>query len=175
MNLTKNKLLKFIILLLLAVTVLTNCGSDDMHADKKPIESSELIENEDLNDISLTIYYISPYILTRVPLSIEDLIKYSEVNKIVLRGNYSELLTRLNNTTLIPVEKKSCLNARLYYVFETEKDGKIYDVALWGGNDSIFANGVEVEENDVFYNVIMQFLPENDAKEFQGYIKNGFQ
>ena len=62
---------------------------------------------------------------------------------------------------LIPVWKKSYLNARIYYVFETGEQGKILDVAMWGDNANIFVNEIEIKENDIFYDVLITFLPED--------------
>ena len=60
----------------------------------------------------------------------------------------------------------------MYYVLESKKNGKLLEVAMWGENDdTIFVNGTEVKENDIFYDVIIPFLPEEEAKELKDYIK----
>ena len=135
----------------------------------------KLIISEELNDLSLTIYYMSPLILTLYPWSVDDLIRGSEEQKIVVKGNALEenicTLKQLNNVNLIPVKKTSSyINARIYYVFRTEKKGRLLDVAMWGGaeeRDSIFVNGHEVEENDIFYNVIIHFIHVYSLKLFK--------
>ena len=53
----------------------------------------------------------------------------------------------------------------MYYVLESKKNGKLIDVAMWGDEDNIFVNGFEVKENNIFYDVVIPFLPENEVKE----------
>ena len=174
MNISRLKLLKGITLLLIVAIILSSCGRNVMYLTKKPITFSELstlINSGNTNDVSLTIYYLSPFILTRAPLSVNDLINHNDIKKIVVDGNHLDLLVRINNTSLIPVEQNTYLNARLYYVFETENKCKVFDVGLWGGdNNSIFVNGIEIEENDIFYDLIMPFLPKSAVDEIKAYM-----
>ena len=85
------------------------------------------------------------------------------------------MLNSIINANLIPLKVTdiSSLHARIYYVFETEKNGNIFDVAIWGGYDeySIFVNGLEVKVDDVFYDVIMPFLPEAVAEELKTFLE----
>lgn len=177
MNIRKNIILGFIIILLLAGTILVSLWSINSHTKNSSLIFSELIEHRNLNDLSLTIYYMNPLYLTRYPISDTDLIDGKFDYKVTIRGRrldeHIDLLNQLNSITLIPVEHKSYLNARLCYVFETKKDGKILTVSMWGKNNSIFVNGCEVKENNVFYDVVMPFLPEDAIKELQTYITNG--
>jgi hypothetical protein len=73
-------------------------------------------------------------------------------------------------TELKPVKQKSLINARFYYLFETDKHDTVLEVAMWGDNKSIFVNGLEVRKNDIFYDVIIPFLPESVLNEFEAYI-----
>ena len=69
---------------------------------------------------------------------------------------------------MVPIKKKSSyLDARLYYVFETKKKGKIFDVAIWGIGGGIFINGFEVKDADIFYDVVIPFLPEESARKWE--------
>ena len=172
-----------LVFLIIASTILINYGISYMCATKPLRKFSKLIEQEQFNDINLTIYYMSPYISTGVPLNVDALIKFgsssdiSDVEKIVISSNDLEeqvdLLNHISKATLIPVMKKSYLNARIYYVFETKKGDKTFDVAMWGGgNNSMFVNGVEVKENTIFYDVIIPFLPEDAGKELEDYVSH---
>lgn len=136
----------------------------------------ELIESGNLSDISLTIYYMDPFTLTRLPVKIDDLIsgKYDS-KKIVIDGNrlkeHIDLINRLNHTALKKVIKKSYVNARLYYVFETDKNGNMFDICMGTGNgNSIFVNGIEVKYNDIFFDIIIPFLPEDDIQDFEKWL-----
>jgi hypothetical protein len=161
-------------MLLLVNTILVSCGRDNIHSKNTLLQFSELIESGNLSDFSLTIYYMSPFTSTRYPLSAEDLISRREENKIVINGSrleeHIDLLNQINNTVLIPVEHKSRIDARLYYVFETKKDGKLFSVSMWGEDNSIFVNGIEVKGNDIFYDIVMPFLPTDAVKEFETYL-----
>ena len=150
-----------------------------MFSKKTSVNFSELIENENIDDVRLTIYYVNPYLLTLIPWSVDDLIDSSQENKIVINGSaleeHIDLFKQISNNNLIPVKKKSTyLDVRVYYVLESKVNGKLFDVAMWGGDNSddnsIFFNGTEVKEDDVFYDVIMPFLPDEIAEELKEFI-----
>ncbi|MCL2152521.1 MAG: hypothetical protein FWH57_06115 [Oscillospiraceae bacterium] len=167
------------ILLVLTAAIFVSCGGDNMRPEKTLKDFPKLIETEMFDGLSLTIHYISPSILTRAPLSVEGLINHSAVHKIVIDGNslkeHIDLLKQINADALKPVKHKSHLDARLCYVFETDKDGMILDVVIGGDDNSIFVNGLEVKNNDVFYDVIRPFLAEDTAKELEVYFNRGNQ
>ena len=177
----------------ISVTTLTSCGGGAMRAEAALKNFSKQIEQGNLDNLRLRIYYLSPNILTPFPVSVESLINSEEsdqVQKFVIDGNSLEehigLLKQVGNITLIPVKDKSYIDARIYYVFETNKGKKIFDVAMWGylegmgeGDDElsiyydelcIHINGVAFKENDIFYDLIIPFLPEDEA-----YIVEGFK
>lgn len=126
----------------------------------------EMLEEDIPEDLSLSIYYINPSILTRVPLSTDDLIKFPGVKKIIIESQDLEehmtLLKKMDSTILHPVKEKSYINARLYYVFEVGSSDKILEVAINQLHGSVFVNGVEVEDNQLFYDIIIPFLTEDD-------------
>ena len=70
-----------------------------------------------------------------------------------------DLRYRIDTVTLVPVRNESRIRARVYYVFETNRGDKVFDVAMWGRNNSVFINGVEFEWDDVFYDIIRPHLP----------------
>jgi len=172
MNLKKRTSVGFLALLLFAIAVLTGCRGDKMQGEEVLKTFSERIEKDSLDDLTLTIYYIDPTILTRYPLSIDKLINDSDVNKIVITGEelaeHISLFRNITIATLKPVRKKSYIDARIYYVFESEGNRKLLDVILWGENSSMFINGLEIKENNVFYDVMMPILPEDITIHFGG-------
>lgn len=140
---------------------------------------SRLIKTGNLDDLSLTIYYNNPYLLTLYPWTVDDL---TRGEKIVITGSdieeHIDLLKQIGNVSLKPVWKKtSYVDVRIYYVFETEKKGKIFDVAMWGGDEdgSIYVNGVEVKGTDIFYDVMIPFLPDDAVKTLEEYLGRGNQ
>ena len=184
--------LGFCILVLITIAILTGFGGSDMRYQTALGDFPKLIELEKFDNLSLTIYYMNPFILTRAPLSVNDLVygitavnesprEKNDANglyeqKIVINGSqlkeHVDLLSRIGSVNLMPIEEKSYLNARIYYVFETEEDGKLLDVVLWGGYDdnSIYVNGIEVEGNNIFYDIIIPFLPEVSVKDLSNYL-----
>lgn len=172
MKARKNSIVGIVVVILLAVFFVFY-----WYSNKTSINVAERIENENMDDISLKIYYLSPYDLMLYPVSsVEDLIQRCE-KKFVIYGSELEenidLFKQIDDDDLKPVLKKtSDLDLRVYYVIESKKNGKLLDVAMWGEkDDTIFVNGTEVEENDVFYDVIIPFLPEEEAEELKDYIK----
>ena len=85
-----------------------------------------------------------------------------------------DLLKRLSDVKLIPVEQGAPLNARLYYVFKNEKGNEIFSVAMWGWdeNANMFVNGNEVKGDKIFYEVILPFLPEDVRQIFQSIMND---
>jgi hypothetical protein len=138
---------------------------------------SKLTEREKFDDLSLTVYYLSPYTLTSFPLNVDDLVNFDGVKIIVIDGSDMEeqigLFKQISKDDLIPVKKTSHINARIYYVFESEKEGKILDVAMWGDDNSVFINGLEVKGNDIFVNIIIPFLSEDEKNDLTSFILFG--
>ena len=125
---------------------------------------AEIIEGENVDDISLTIYYVRPLIFMHL-FCIEDLIDGSE-GRVVITGNelgkVMDIFKQLNSDILTPARGRSYDPLiRLYYVFESSVSGKLFDVAMWGGRGGIIFNGVEIEEHNVFYDIVIPFLPED--------------
>ncbi len=170
----KRIILGFLAILWIASTVLTSCGGDNVRLEKALNNFSKLVEEKNLGNLTLTIYFINPYILTRVALSVDDLINFRDVQIIIINGSeleeHVDLLWQINKGNTIPVKNKSHVNARIYYVFEVAEEGKILDVSMWGGGRNIFVNGVEVKENSVFYDIIMPFLPAEIGRLLEAYL-----
>ena len=178
MKVPKNVISILVILILLVGTILASCKRSDMHL-KEPTHIFPEIEDRDSYDnLSLTIYYMSPYIFTSFPMSIDGLIKRCLDSKIVISGDqlieHIDLLSQLNYITLIPLDNDPYRSVRIYYVFEDENEGEIFDVAMWGKDDkSMYVNGQEVEGNAIFCDVIMPFLSDDEANELDKWMNRG--
>lgn len=171
MNRKKYIVLSLIILLILAIIMSVLLGWRDITLKISSAKFSKFIEQESLDDLTLTIYYMHPFNLTPFPVSVNALVDIRYENKIIIKGNELmvniELLGELS-TAELKLVKHVDVEARLYYVFETNEDGKIFDVAFWGSDNSIIVNGIAVEKRDIFYDFIAQYLPEDAARDF-GY------
>ena len=180
MKLKRSIIIGLLILILFVVTISIISGDNNMPPEKALNKFSKLIEKGNIDAISLTIYYVDPFILSSVPWRVDVLINGGGNHKIVINGSdlkeHIGLLNQLSNVVLIPVEHESHIDARMYYVFETKKNRKIFDVSMWGSNGSIFVNGLQVKENYIFYDVVIPFMPEDAVKkEFERYIGRGKQ
>ena len=170
---TQQKAFRFFAALLLAIAVLISSAGCDMLFKKTPVSFSELIEKGNISDLSLTIYYVCPPFFTFAPWSIDELIEFSKEYKVVVDGSsleeHIDLLTQLGDTEPVPVENTSYINARMYYIFENKVQRKTFDVAMWGNDWNIYVNGVEVQSNKFFFDIVMPFLPEEAAKAWEPF------
>jgi len=179
-----------IIILLITISILTRSRSNCMQTQKPFYEFSNLSDISDINDLSLTIYYLNPFFITRYPISIDDLVYgITGLNEPIRERNdihgiydhkiivdsyrlkeHIELIKQMSDYFLIPVEYESYIDTRIYYVFKTEECNSVLDVSMWGNNNSMFINGIEIKENKFFYDIIMPFLPEDAAFNLEAYI-----
>ena len=126
------------------------------------------VEDRNLDNYRLVIYVFHlsyhPFVL---PRTVRDIRRNEYTARIAVGGGWLEsilaentdLLNRMRDVTLIPVEIESHMTPRIYYVFETNRGRQIFDVAMWGSGGSIFVNGVQIEWDDMFYDIIRPFLP----------------
>jgi len=137
---------------------------------------SEIVESGDLSNLRLTIYYLRglDYIRELTPISIREL-KSIRHFKIVVEGSdlvkNLDSLKELSSEPIIALESNRPVDAYVYYVFETKLGHKLYEVAMWTyWDNSIYVNGVIVNDSDIFYDVIMPYLPQDIALEFEDLI-----
>jgi len=168
------KLRKTIVLIFTMLTLFTSAffiinRRNNMNSKK----IFQLSEQERLDGLSLTIYYLSPWNFTFRALDVDDLVDgwfdYHVVVNDKSLEEHIDLLKRLSDVKLIPVEQGAPLNARLYYVFKNEKGNEIFSVAMWGWdeNANMFVNRNEVKGDKIFYEVIFPFLPEDAIQDIQ--------
>lgn len=174
MNFQKGIVLVFI-LILLTGTAFTG-SRVDTRPEKAMSHLSQIIETENVDELRLTIYYISPEVLTLVPLDVNNLLNMDDLQKIIVNGDklkeHIDLLQQMSHEILTPVKATPRVDARNYYVFETKQGAKILSVTMWGIDGSIFVNGVAVKEDNIFYQVIMPFAPEDLAKGLSANMNN---
>jgi len=177
----KSMVIGFFLLIVPTIIILFIWGRSKMNISKTTLTPHEFIEQGEYGGLGLTIYFMDPYCLTRAPIRVIDLTENQYDYKITINGSaqgddiFNTILNPLINTELLPVENKSYVDARIYYVIETEKGQKLFDVAMWGKNNSIFVNGVQVNENKIYYDVIIPFLPEYAVKRFSRRINGASQ
>lgn len=154
-----------IVCVVLIAVCLTGC-SDPSDKLRSSLNRYERITRGDIpSDIQLTIYYMHPKIFTQIPLSIEGIKNFPATEKIVVSAEelapYWEDFRKLNSSVLQPIEEEPRLDVRLYYVLETSTSQKLLEVVTNDVNCNFFVNGIEVEYNSLFIELIWPFLPED--------------
>lgn len=155
------------LLMVLLSGILSGCTSNAMLLSDALQDYTAVVNGELPEDLSLTIYYLRLSIVTRMPLTSEDLVNLSHTEKIVVESSelvaYQDLLQKMNASALQPSRTEPLVDARLYYVFSTGANDKLLEVTISGGpldsRDPI-VNGIHVEDNDVLYELIAPFLSE---------------
>lgn len=155
----------FHLLLIITLVGMLSIKSHEMHLQ---IEFAKLIKEDNL---SLTIYYMNPFVLLRHPLTEAQLMNGAYEQKVTIPSSklkeQIELLNQINNATLRPVVFKSYEDIRLAYVFETKKGDKVLSVSMQAGYGYMHVNRREVKVKKLFYEVVMPFLPDDAVKEIQ--------
>lgn len=156
---------------LLSATIMTVCYSDILQLRWAINHYQTVLGGELPEDLTLTIYYLPYYILTRAPLTVEDLMEMEATVKIVVKSdeleNHLSALKQLGSSAVQPTKEKFGLNARVYYIFETSDSEKLLEVAMQqfiGDTEAVgaFVNGIAVAKNPVLYEIIVPFLSEED-------------
>lgn len=155
---------KILIILLAFVFLLQGCSNPQPSQDTDDLshlldDYLKAMENGVPSDMSLTLYNITPHIAYNMPVRKADIIK---TRKTVLDS--TELLSRIDylkkidNSILQEPEITFYEDLRIYYYIETEADGIVLEVGMYGTDGTIFVNGVEVEYNPVFFDLVSPYL-----------------
>ena len=169
MNKWKRLVLCIFILVFMTVFVVIAVKVGDMR-----MTLSDYIERGKLCDLNLKIYYMHPNILTLFPVPLELYLNdiYFSFD-ILVDGSeledHTDLLKRIIKASYIVAESDLREQVRLYYVFETKKGRKVFDVLFSSTDGKIIVNGVAVEQNYAFYELMTHFLPAELAEVVEGY------
>ncbi len=168
--------MKKLMLIFSLVLVLCVCGC----SEKKVVEIDfDEIVNE-YQDVSLSVYYseVGFDFLSRAPLSGEYFtFGYESGNQDIVRDYFDSTQLKEFSDHFKGFGKKeytyiddndTSINARLVYVFESEKNGKLLEVVL-GNNGMVCVNGnyiVVYDDLDAlnFYEVILPFITNESVK-----------
>ena len=142
-------------------------------------ELSDYLDELDLSKHSfgLTIYYIDPNAMAAAPVNEREMVLgvcdlKIEIDELYLghpKFSYKRVFEKISDIKIEPVKTETYVNARICYILESEKDGVLLRVTLC--RDNMFVNGVEIEENEVFYDVIKPFLPEIALKRLEEFLE----
>ena len=159
---------KLVSMLIAVASLLSACSlSNSSPSSSSPIVFEQYIhplEQENPENLKLTIYYLPYYIYTSRPLTTDELISCSATITVVLYGNEMDDVIQMMKAEayavqLVPVTDASMQFARLYYVLEANGE-PLFDVSLGGKNNTIFVNKVEYEYNEWFFHLVEPYIPD---------------
>lgn len=161
----------FIVFIALILSVFSSCSSNKKTPEESgqvkdddiiPSELSFEGKNINIRDIVLKIYCLPPQLLTIIPINIEKIINTCRfqinVSNLEIRTHSKEAEKLFYYVSKSKTDDDFYINARIYYVFETTDGEKIFDVTLWS-DKGVVVNGKLVEDNPIFHEFIMPFLP----------------
>lgn len=130
-------------------------------------------------NVTLEIYYASPYIATRDPWTKADLMGSGETRHITVDNEtvkeHEDFICQMLDTPAVPVDDPGAvhLDARVYYALCGKGGEALFEVAMWAMEeaDVIFINGVPCTADPIFYVVAMAFLPTDASAEFTKFLE----
>ena len=157
----------------IAVLALSGCRAQPAPLQDALADYEKVLKTDGLDGLRLSVYYIYPSILTRSPLTEEQLLSFESVQKFEVDNaqllQHIELLKTINAEELTPVSNPSALNARLCCIFESDYAGQVLQLTLGGEANSIFVNGVEAENCELLHDLLAAFAPEEVLHVLNGY------
>ena len=151
----------------IAVLALSGCRAQPAPLQDALADYEKVLKTDGLDGLRLSVYYIDPSILTRSPLTEEQLLSFESVQKFEVDN--AQLLQHINAEELTPVSNPSALNARLCCIFESDYAGQVLQLTLGGEANSIFVNGVEAENCELLHDLLAAFAPEEVLHVLNGY------
>lgn len=152
----------------IAVLALSGCRAQPAPLQDALADYEKVLKTDGLDGLRLSVYYIDPSILTRSPLTEEQLLSFESVQKFEVDNaqllQHIELLKTINAEEMTPVSNASVLDARLCCIFESDRAGQVLRLTLGGKDNSIFVNGVEVENFELLRDLLMAFASEETMR-----------
>jgi hypothetical protein len=172
-RLLKYTIFSFIVLSFVLSALLVGSEYIAMRTEKAIKSIIKEANSGGLCEVSLSIYYLSPRCFTFAPTSVDDLVLRGNGEKILVDGTrlveQINLLKKIGDVVLIPVEQESFQYTRFYYVFENKKGQKLLDVSFGSIIDNMFINGIEFKEDRIFFDIVVPFLPKDTVEDFEVY------
>lgn len=152
----------------IAVLALSGCRAQPAPLQDALADYEKVLKTDGLDGLRLSVYYIDPSILTRSPLTEEQLLSFESVQKFEVDNaqllQHIELLKTINAEEMTPVSNTSVLDARLCCIFESDRAGQILRLTLGGKDNSIIVNEVEVENCELLRDLLAAFASEETMR-----------
>lgn len=156
------------IICLVVITILLalfGCAKSSLQQKNVASELSPSVEENNLGNLRLTVYYLPLNILTRKPLSADDLITFTDTKRIIVESEDLETLyeqfKKLDTFVTQSVSENPVVNARLYYILEQGESERLIEVVISEASSTVLVNGVAVAYDSAFYELIKPFLTDD--------------
>jgi len=138
---------------------------------------ARMVESGNLDDVRLRIYFIEPGAIILPPLSLDELIAFPssgftiESNRL---AEHMDLLRHINSELLVSSNDSHSMDTRIHLIFETTEGSRLFDVTMWARPyRRMLVNGHLFEEIQIFYDILMRFLPEHESNLLRRFIEDG--
>ena len=157
----KNRaLIGLLFCLTLLLTCLAGCGSKGERAAER-VQSA--LAKADPEDLRITVWFSDPRVMTRVPMTLEQLLACDFCDVFHLSGEETAASVRVLREELRPemveaVKPSGYMNARVCYLLETGDGDKLLELIVYADSGTLYFNGVEVRDHEIFYRIIYPCL-----------------
>ncbi len=170
---SKNKVCFFIICLVITSMLLSACGSQKTVKQKLVSELTSLAKTQEFDDITVSVYLISPWMFPRERFTIAEIKKYAATKTFTLKGAKIEgkldLFGEIKESDIELSQKKHPKKTRFYVLIESAENGKLLELLLFGGYGTCFINGVEIKPNDKILEALTPLLSESALRNLEVY------
>ena len=158
----KNRAARISLLLCLALllTCLAGCGGKGEQAADRVQSALAKVDPEDLR---ITVCFSDPRVMTRAPMTLEQLLACDFCDVFHLSGEETAASVQVLREELRPemveaVKPSGRMNARVYYLLETGTGDKLLELIVYAEDGTLYFNGVEVRDHEIFYRIIYPCL-----------------
>lgn len=116
--------------------------------------------------------------LTYSPLSVQQSYEGLYDYKIIVSNNilkkYVQQIEQIDQLNMKP-EIDISINTRIYCEMLNNKGERVYWFAIMAFGEKMMVNGIVVENNKLFYDLIQYFLPSSERESYMRIIDNKFK
>lgn len=137
----------------------------------------DYVENDRIEDLTLTISYIEPSMLTPFPLQPYNLLEEYCDKRIVVSGRElcgvkDELYTIGEYIPEIVQKTSKGMDARIHYTIKNKLGINLLEVVAWSFDGNIYVNDIEIRDNEIYYKLLLPFVDEDMGKYLNTHINN---
>lgn len=159
---------KCVLITIVALLIFLLCFQIVYIKAKLSFNIDDVLRKENIEDLCLTIYCRKQGMLYSYNWSMDDLLTNYDY-KLVMEGKeleqHFDTFRQFNKETIkYSFKKAKYIDAEIYCILESEKNGKIFDFLSYGItydiDFTVFFNDINVKDNDVFITFVKSFISE---------------